>query len=392
MLAERPGAIALVCTAPESSCDPRHLPDEKRYRLFGQEVDAIKRRALARVGEEDVQYVRRINRFSRTMEVVGRALIFFSPEPLSFLAGVGALWVHKQLQTSEIGHTALHGTYDHLPGAEAFASKTFHWDTPIDERSWRYAHNVRHHGSANVAGRDPDIHFGKVRLTAQTPWSPRQRCQLPVALTVIFPNFMLFIASHVSGLNDVFCDTGRTEKLDFLPDRSKESVRSAWKRALRKYVPYYVYNYVLWPALAGPLFWKVLLGNWMAETMRDVYSAATIFCGHVGAGVASYEAGTRAQGRGHWYAMQIEAASDYEVSWPVSVLCGGLDRQIEHHLFPQLAPQRLRQIAPEVRAVCERYGVHYKTDTWARTLRKALAYIGALGHEGGVREVVRSVA
>jgi linoleoyl-CoA desaturase len=406
MLAERTGASAPVCAAPPgpearpelqphagtAQVDLRRLPEEERYRRFGEELDALKKRTLADVGAPDVTYVRRMNRFSRAMEVLGRGLIFFSPEPVSFLAGVGALWIHKQLQATEIGHTALHGAYDRLPGAEAFASKTFRWDTPIDEESWRYAHNVRHHGNTNVAGKDPDIHFGTVRLTEQTPWNGRHRRQLAVALAVIFPNFTFFIASHVSGLNDVFFDNGRPEKLDFLPDRSRESVRTAWRKGLRKYVPYYLYNYVLWPALAGPMFWKVLLGNWLAETMRDVYSAATIFCGHVGEDVASYRAGTKAHGRGQWYVMQVEAASDYEVSWPVSVLCGALDRQIEHHLFPQLAPQRLRAIAPEVRAICEKYGVEYKTDTWGRTLKKALAHIGALAHEGGVREVVRSMA
>jgi linoleoyl-CoA desaturase len=90
--------------------------------------------------------------------------------------------------------------------------------------------------------------------------------------------------------------------------------------------------------------------------------------------------------------MQVEAANNYEVSLPVSVLCGGLDRQIEHHLFPTLSPQRLRQIAPEVRAICERHGVAYKTDTWGRTLRKALAHIAQLSREGGVRQVMRAMA
>ena len=93
---------------------------------------------------------------------------------------------------------------------------------------------------------------------------------------------------------------------------------------------YYFKNYVLFPALAGPFFGKVLLGNWLAETMRDVYSAATIYCGHVGDDVQDYEHGTKAKSRGEWYAMQIEASNDFEVSRPLSILCGGLDRQIEH--------------------------------------------------------------
>jgi hypothetical protein len=56
-----------------------------------------------------------------------------------------ALAVHKQLQTVEIGHSALHGAWDRLDAAERFASRSFRWETPIDEASWRRAHNVRHH-------------------------------------------------------------------------------------------------------------------------------------------------------------------------------------------------------------------------------------------------------
>jgi linoleoyl-CoA desaturase len=51
------------------------------------------------------------------------------------------------------------------------------------------------------------------------------------------------------------------------------------------------------------MFWKVLLGNWMAETLRDIYCAATIYCGHTGEEVADFPEGTRATGKGIWYAM-----------------------------------------------------------------------------------------
>jgi fatty acid desaturase len=369
---------------------PARRPEEDRYAAFCQELDEVKERAFARVGPEDVAHVKRMNRFSRAMEVLGRVLIHFSPEPITFALGVLALWLHKQLQATEIGHTALHGAYDKLPGGEGFASKKFHWDTPIDEESWRHGHNVKHHGNTNVYGRDPDVHFGPVRLTDKTPWSWQNRWQLPFSLAVLFPLFGFVINMHVTGLSDAY--TGEGRPLGALPDRSPESVRAAWKKALRKYVPYYLYNFVLFPVLAGPFFWKVLLGNWLAETMRDVYSAATIFCGHVGDDVESYPGGARAHGRGHWYAMQVLSANNFEVSLPVSILCGALDRQIEHHLFPTLPPARLREIAPEVRAICERHGVEYKTDTWGRTLRKALAHIGRLARQGGVHAVVREMA
>ena len=164
--------------------------------------------------------------------------------------------------------------------------------------------------------------------------------------------------THFTGINDWLLGHD-----DVLKDRSPEALRAAWKKSLRKYVPYYLKNYFFYPALAGPFFAKVLLGNVLAEVCRDVYSAATIICGRVGEEVKSWPAGTQPASRGEAYAMQVEAANDFEVSLPVSILCGGLDRQIEHHLFPTLPAPRLREIAPRVRAICEKHGVAYRRAT-----------------------------
>jgi linoleoyl-CoA desaturase len=374
---------AAVCEDPGARAE--------RLKAFGSAIDEIKCRVEAQIGEQDLAYVKRLDRFSRGCEVIGRVLLHFSFEPVSFGAGVVFLWLHKQLQATEIGHTALHGAYDKLPDAGAYHSERHRWQTPIDEESWRHGHNVRHHGATNLAGRDADIHFGPVRLTEQTPWQPSHRLQLPFTIFVLFPNFAFLMNTHFTGLGDLYFDNGQPERLDFLPDRSAQSRRLAWRRALRKYVPYYFKEYVLFPALAGPFFWKVLLGNWLSEVLRDVYSAATIFCGHVGEHLESYAPEQKAKSRGEWYAMQVEATNNYQVSWPISVLCGGLDHQIEHHLFPKLAPQRLRQIAPEVRAACERYGVRYHTDSWGRTLHKALSWIAKLSRQHGTRGATRRV-
>jgi NADPH-dependent stearoyl-CoA 9-desaturase len=379
---------ALASSTNVPSTAQRPVDRKERLRRFGEAIDAIRDRVEAKVGEEDVRHVRRVNAFSRGMEIVGRVLIHVSFEPIGFLTGVGALWLHKQLQATEVGHTALHGAYDKLKGADAFHSRSFSWDTPIDEESWRYGHNVRHHQYTNIAGKDPDIHFGPARLTEHTPHAPHHRGQLFFMLTLLAPNFAFLMNLHFTGVHDAYFGNGRPEGLDVLPDRSWKSIGRAHAKALRKYVPYYLKNYVFFPLLAGPMFWKVLLGNWLAETLRDLYSAAPIYCGHVGDDVEAYEEGTRAHGRGEWYAMQIESTNDFEVSLPVSLLCGGLDRQIEHHLFPRLPPNRLREIAPEVRAACEAHGVRYRTDTWGRTLAKALRHVRALGF----RDFARAMA
>jgi linoleoyl-CoA desaturase len=62
------------------------------------------------------------------------------------------------------------------------------------------------------------------------------------------------------------------------------------------------------------------------------------------------------------------------------ILSGNLSHQIEHHLFPDLPARRYPQIAGEVRALCEKYGLPYNTgrlsrqlgSTWSKIFRLAL--------------------
>jgi fatty acid desaturase len=361
------------------------MTKQERLDRFAAAIDAIRAEVEAKLGDEDVRHIRRVRRVSTIAEVVGRALLHFSLDPLTFGAGVAALWLHKQLEATEIGHTALHGTYDRFPELPHLHAEGFWWDTAIDEESWRYGHNVRHHGFTNIAGKDPDIHFGAVRFTPNTPYVARKhRWQILFTLLVVFPNFGFLAAWHFSGLVDVYFGNQRPEEFDFIPDRSWRSIALAHRRALRKYVPFYLKEFVFFPALAGPMFWKPLLGSYLAESMANVYSAATIFCGHVGDDVACYPEGTRARGRGAFYAMQVEATNDFEVPLPVSILCGALDRQIEHHLFPRLPPNRLREVAPAVRAACEAHGVDYRTASWPATLKKVFRRIVGLSRESPV--------
>ena len=335
-------------------------------RAFGEEIDAVRARIEAQIGAPDVAYIKRVARFSRVMEVLGRGLIHFSFEPLTFGLGVLSLAVHKQLHAAEVGHTVLHGAFDKLPGADGYRSKDYWWETPIDERSWHEGHNIRHHQYTNVAGKDPDCRYGTVRLNDQVEHRPENNHQELHPL-FIWPSFLFNMSMHFSGMVDLY--TRKPGEYDVIKDRSKKTVRETHRRYLRKAVPYYAKEYLLFPLLAGPMFWKVMLGNWMAEVLRSVYSAATIFCGHVGEDVSAYASDTKARGRAQWYAMQVEAANNFEVPLPVSILCGTLDRQIEHHLFPKWPTNRLREVSPEIRAICERHGVRYRTASWGTVLR-----------------------
>ncbi len=372
--------MSIVRDSEKSPSDP-HLSfpsNEARLESFARALRAIQRREMDDMGDADVEYVVKLDRFSRAMEVVGRSLVHFSLEPVSFTVGVGCLWVYKQLQATEIGHTVLHGTYDRLDISDRFKSATFSWQIPVDEQSWREGHNLRHHQFTNVARRDPDINFGGIRLTEETPHRTDHYTQFPTVFLVSFPFFSLSMNLHFTGLMDVYGLNGWTDQYDMLDSDDPETVREAHRRAFRKILPHFAKEYLLFPALAGPMGLKVAFGNWLSERARDIYSAATIFCGHIGEDVTSYPEGTRAGSRGRWYEMQVESSNNFTVRWPFNVLCGGLEHQIEHHLFPKLPPARLRRIAPEVEQVCRDHGVEYRSASWGRTLFRALKRIAKL--------------
>jgi NADPH-dependent stearoyl-CoA 9-desaturase len=367
-----PSALPVAAPSCSTTAAPPDLAsaaERERLRRFAERLDAIRARVEAEIGAVDVAHIRRTRAFSRAMEIAGRTLVFVSPGPVSFLAGVGALWLHKQLEATEIGHSALHGAWDGVPGAEAFASKGFDWRLPIDEESWKVGHNVKHHQYTNVSGKDPDVNIGPIRLNARTPHRAHHYFQVPFALGTAL-SFTWGMNLHFTGV------VGALEPVD---------KKEAWKKAMRKYVPYFAREFIFFPALAGPLFPKVLLGNWLTEVMRDLYSAATIYCGHVGDDVVDYAAGTRAHGRAEWYRMQVESANNFEVPLPISMLCGALDRQIEHHLFPRFPPNRLREVAPEVRAACVEAGIAYHTDSWGGTLRGVLSRLWRLSFPDAAR-------
>jgi fatty acid desaturase len=359
----------------EQRPSPEWTPE--KYQAFGREVDAVHADIMVKLGSEDLAYVRKIRTFSRLSEVVGRALIHFSLDPVTWSAGVVALWGHHQLEATEIGHSALHGAWDTFKDGKEFHSSGFRWDTPIDEEAWKREHNVLHHQYTNVVGRDPDLSYGPLRMTDQTSWTKYHLVQLAQFFWTA-PVFVWMIAVHATGLTDLSHPPTDPTYAPVLPDRSCHTILRAVQATATKAASYALYEFVFWPALAGPFWWKVLGGNVLADVARNIYSCATIFAGHFGDDLEYYGREFRPKGRGEWYRMQIGSAHNFAVPLPISVLCGALDHQIEHHLFPKLPPNRLREIAPKVEAICRRHGVAYRRHRWGENLLAALTRLGRM--------------
>ena len=153
-----------------SPARPSRLTPEQAD-AFGRELDALKERVIADLGERDTTYIRRVIKAQRSLEVGGRALLFGGIFPPFWLAGTAMLALSKILDNMEIGHNIMHGQYD-WTGDPALSGKRFEWDTACPADQWRHSHNYMHHTYTNIVGMDRDIGYGILRMSEDQRWQP----------------------------------------------------------------------------------------------------------------------------------------------------------------------------------------------------------------------------
>jgi linoleoyl-CoA desaturase len=255
----------------------------------------------------------------------------------------------------EIGHNVMHGQWDWMRDPEIH-STSWEWDNTCPSTQWKHSHNEVHHVWTNVVGRDRDVGYGLLRVTEEQPWSPASLGQ-PLYAAVLACLFQWGVALH-----DVEVDrllSGQAPERDGARARLAEVGRKAGRQVLKDYVAY--------PLLAGPFFVPVLAGNLVANLTRNLWAFTIIFCGHFPRGVEMFSVeDTVDEGRPAWYVRQILGSANISGGPLLDLMSGNLSYQIEHHVFPDLPSNRYAEVAPRVRAICERYGLPYVTGSLPR--------------------------
>ena len=322
---------------------------EEQLEKFGAEMDTIRQRVIADLGQEDASYIRGVVRTQRQFEVAGRALMYLGFLPPAWIAGVAALSVSKILDNMEIGHNVMHGQYDWM-GDPSLSSKMYEWDNVCPSEQWKHSHNYIHHTYTNIVGKDRDIGYGVLRMDEDQKWNPYYLGN-PVYAFLLMVFFEWGVAMHDLEVERIVAG-----------ERTWADTKHLHKGMIQKIRNQTLKDYVLFPALTGPLFVPTLVGNTTANLVRNVWAFGIIFCGHFPAGVSTFsEEETEDESRGHWYFRQLLGSANITGGKLFHLMTGNLSFQIEHHLFPDIPARRYPQIATEVREICERYGLGYTT-------------------------------
>ncbi|HET6873432.1 MAG TPA: acyl-CoA desaturase [Acidimicrobiales bacterium] len=319
---------------------------------LGAEMDALRLSILAELGQDDVDYIRKVIKVQRALAAGGRAVLFASWFPPAWVAGTAALSLSKILDNMEIGHNVMHGQYDWTRDP-ALSSQAFDWDTACPGEQWRHSHNYLHHTFTNIVGKDRDIGYGILRMSPDQRWTPVALANPVIALG------LALMFEHGVMLHDV--------EFERVLNKSK-SWREAWptlQKGLHKSAKQAVKDYAIWPlasTIAGPNAIPTAAANLTANVVRNIWAFTIIFCGHFPAGTHEFTLEeTEDESRGHWYFRQMLGSANITGGRLFHILSGNLSHQIEHHLFPDIPAARYPGIAPQVREICERYGLPYNS-------------------------------
>jgi NADPH-dependent stearoyl-CoA 9-desaturase len=136
--------------------------------------------------------------------------------------------------------------------------------------------------------------------------------------------------------------------------------------------------------LAIESFRSTLAADFTANVIRNVWAYAIIFCGHFPDQTYTFSQDeVKDESRGGFYVRQLLGAANIDASPLFHVASGNLGYQVEHHLYPDMPSTRYAEIAPRVKAICERYELPYNTGPFLRQLGGVQRTILRLALPGG---------
>lgn len=225
---------------------------------------------------------------------------------------------------------------------------------------WISKHN-RHHANPNKEGADPDIGPGAV---AFTPAVAQGRRGLAARLTprqgyFFFPLLLLEgLALHVASIQTLL---------------RRQPLRHRWWEAA--FVTSRLGGYITVLLLTLPLGKAAaFLGVQMA--LFGLVLGGAFAPNHVGMPIVP------ANEKIDFLRRQVLMSRNVRGGWMTSLAMGGLNYQIEHHLFPNMPRPNLRRAQPLVREHCAKHKISYTETSLFGAYRAIARYLNKVGRKG----------
>ncbi|SHL10044.1 fatty acid desaturase family protein [Hymenobacter psychrotolerans] len=300
-------------------------------------------------------------------------ILFGSFGPWELLGLAGLLGACCAFIGFNICHDAMHGGFSANKRVNRVFSLLFNL-IGANPYVWTITHNIVHHTYTNIPGHDEDIEVapGLIRLCAEEPIRPWQRYQHLYA----FPLYGLASLSWVL----------RKDYLKFFKDRIGQHPTPAHPR--KEYINLFAYKalyyllFIVVPLLVLDVtWWQVALGFLGMHFVEGLVLGLVFQLAHVVEGTAFPLPDEAGDVQEAWAVHQLQTTANFSPnSALVAFLCGGLNRQIEHHLFPRICHIHYPALSGIVRQTALEFGLPYlENPSFAGALQSHYRMLRKLG-------------
>ena len=290
------------------------------------------------------------------------ALLYFAPFLLMILGMVSSVmlllccWLIMGLGMAGLGMVTMHDANHNSFSAHRWVNQLFGNSIYLIggfPSNWRYQHNTLHHGFTNIEGYDEDIApLGILRFSPHRPLKKIHRYQYIYAW--FFYGLMTISWITTKDFKQLKDYESRTTIL------SSQRHRANFIKLIGSKAIYYGL-FLLLPLLTVPVSWYWIVTGFLLMHFIAGLLLSTIFqTAHV---VPSSQFPVPDQDgnlENNWAVHQLYTTSDFApknaiLSW----LIGGLNYQVEHHLFPYISHVHYQYIAKIVESKAKEYGLPY---------------------------------
>lgn len=261
-----------------------------------------------------------------------------------------------------IAHDALHGAYSANNGVNRALGLTFDL-MGANGYIWKITHNIIHHTYTNIHGHDEDLEVAAfIRLSPHSEHKPIHRVQ----------HILAFFAYSFATFFWVFIkDYWYFVKSPLGPYENKKHPASEWLTLVITKVVYYGYTIAL-PLLLLDITWYQWLIGFMTLHLTAGLILGIIFqLAHVVEETTHPVPNEEHMIENHWAIHEMLTTNNFArenklLSWYI----GGLNFQIEHHLFPRICSVHYPAISYIVEETAKEFGIPYNLHP---TFREAVA-------------------
>jgi linoleoyl-CoA desaturase len=250
-----------------------------------------------------------------------------------------------------VSHDALHGAYSRHPLVNRFIGYT-HDLCGANGYMWRITHNVIHHTYTNIHGIDEDLEVSPLlRLSPRATYRWYHRFQpLYAFLLYSFSTlFWVFVKDY-----KYFLQRHLGPYKDYRPPAS-EVVTLVVGKAL-----YYGWAIVLPLVVLRLPWWQFAIGFLAMNLTAGLILGVVFQLAHVVEDTAHPLPNAEGAIGDVWVAHELATTANFANGNPlVTWYVGGLNHQIEHHLFPKVCSVHYPALAPIVRDVVRSHGLPY---------------------------------